>query len=84
VTVETVAAWRDELTAQGLAASTVRATGLGRAAPADAVGAAPLVAQVRCTQVQHDRPTALSDRELSALLARPDPAAIAVVWRKRS
>ena len=39
---------------------------------AAAVGADPLVAQVRCTHVQHERPTALSDRELSALLARPD------------
>ncbi|MFP5379969.1 MAG: tyrosine-type recombinase/integrase, partial [Vicinamibacteria bacterium] len=36
------------------------------------IGADPLVAQVRCTQVQHERPTALSDLELSQLLARPD------------
>jgi len=72
VTVATVAAWRDELAAQGLAASTVaqRVSAVRRLAAA--VGADPLVAQVRCTQVQHDRPTALSDCELSALLARPD------------
>jgi len=31
-----------------------------------------LVAQVRCTHVQPERPSALSDKELSALLARPD------------
>ena len=72
LTVATVAAWRDELAAQGLAASTVaqRVSAVRRLAAA--VGADPLIAQVRCTQVQHDRPTALSDRELSALLARPD------------
>lgn len=72
LTVATVAAWRDELAAQGLAASTVaqRVSAVRRLAAA--VGADPLVAQVSCTQVQHDRPSALSDRELSALLARPD------------
>ena len=71
-TVTSVAAWRDELTAQGLAASTVaqRVSAVRRLAAA--VGADPLVAQVRCTHVQQERPTALSDRELSALLARPD------------
>jgi integrase/recombinase XerD len=31
-----------------------------------------LVQQVRCTQVQHERPRALSDLELAQLLARPD------------
>ncbi len=36
------------------------------------MGADPLIAQVRCTQVQHERPNALSDLELSQLLARPD------------
>ena len=67
-----VAAWRDELTAQGLSASTVaqRVSAVRRLAAA--IGADPLVAQVRCTQVQPERPSALSDRELSALLARPD------------
>jgi integrase/recombinase XerD len=72
ITVAAVTGWRDELTAQGLAASTVaqRVSAVRRLAAA--IGADPLVAQVRCTQVQHDRPTALSDRELSALLARPD------------
>ena len=71
-TVAAVAGWRDELTAQGLAASTVaqRISAVRRLAAA--VGADPLVAQVRCTHVQHERPNALSDRELSALLARPD------------
>ena len=71
-TVTAVAAWRDELTAHGLAASTVaqRVSAVRRLAAA--VGADPLVAQVRCTHVQQERPTALSDRELSALLARPD------------
>ena len=71
-TVRAVAAWRDELTAHGLAASTVaqRVSAVRRLAAA--VGADPLVAQVRCTHVQQERPIALSDRELSALLARPD------------
>jgi len=71
-TVTAVAAWRDELTAQGLAASTVaqRVSAVRRLAAA--TGADPLVAQVRCTHVQQERPTALSDRELSALLDRPD------------
>jgi site-specific recombinase XerD len=39
---------------------------------AAAIGADPLVAQVRCTQVQQEHPSALSDLELSQLLARPD------------
>jgi site-specific recombinase XerD len=39
---------------------------------AAAVGADALVAKVRFTQVQHERPKALSDREFSALLALPD------------
>ena len=71
-TVAAVAGWRDELTTQGMSASTVaqRISAVRRLAAA--VGADPLVAQVRCTHVQHERPTALSDRELSALLARPD------------
>lgn len=67
-TVTAVAAWRDELTAQGLAASTVaqRVSAVRRLAAV--IGADPLVAQVRCTHVQQERPSALSDRELSALL----------------
>ena len=71
-TVTAVAGWRDELAAQGLSASTVaqRVSAVRRLAAA--IGADPLVAQVRCTHVQHERPAALSDRELSALLARPD------------
>jgi len=71
-TVAAVTVWRDELAAQGLAASTVaqRVSAVRRLAAA--LGADPLVAQVRCTQIQNERPTALSDRELSALLARPD------------
>ena len=67
-----VAAWRDELAAQGLAPSSVaqRVSAVRRLAAA--IGADALVQQVRCTQVQHERPRALSDLELSRLLARPD------------
>ena len=71
-TLAAVAGWRDELTAQGLAPTSVaqRVSAVRRLAAA--IGADPLVAQVRCTHVQPQRPSALSDRELSALLARPD------------
>jgi integrase/recombinase XerD len=71
-TVAAVAAWRDQLQAQGLAASSVaqRVSAVRRLAAA--ISADPLVQQVRCTQVQHERPRALSDLELSQLLARPD------------
>lgn len=71
-TLAAVAGWRDELAAQGLAPSTVaqRVSAVRRLAAA--IGADPLVAQVRCTHVQQERPSALSDRELAALLARPD------------
>jgi integrase/recombinase XerD len=71
-TVSSVAAWRDHLQAQGLAASSVaqRVSAVRRLAAA--IGADPLVARVRCTQVQHQRPSALSDLQLSQLLARPD------------
>ena len=71
-TLAAVAGWRDELTAQGLAPTSVaqRVSAVRRLAAA--IGADPLVAQVRCTHVQPHRPSALSDRELSALLARPD------------
>jgi integrase/recombinase XerD len=71
-TVASVATWRDELTAQGLAPSSVaqRVSAVRRLAAA--IGADPLVAQVRCAQVQHERPNALSDLELSQLLAGPD------------
>jgi integrase/recombinase XerD len=71
-TVEALAAWRDHLQAQGLAASSVaqRVSAVRRLGAA--IGADPLVARVRCTQVQQERPSALSDVELSQLLARPD------------
>lgn len=71
-TVTAVAAWRDQLQGQGLAPSSVaqRVSAVRRLAAA--IGADPLVARVRCTQVQQVRPSALSDLELSALLARPD------------
>jgi len=71
-TVAAVAAWRDALQAQGLAPSSVaqRVSAVRRLAAA--IGADPLVARVRCTQVQQERPRALSDLELSRLLARPD------------
>jgi site-specific recombinase XerD len=71
-TLAAVAAWRDELAAQGLAPSSVaqRVSAVRRLAAA--IGADALVQQVRCTQIQHERPRALSDLELSRLLARPD------------
>jgi site-specific recombinase XerD len=71
-TVAAVAAWRDDLRAQGLAPSSVaqRVSAVRRLAAA--VGADPLVARVRCTQVQQERPSALSDLELSGLLKQPD------------
>jgi len=71
-TVAGVAAWRDELHATGVGAELValRVSTVRRLVAA--VGADPLVAHVRCTQIQHERPPALSDRELSALLPRPD------------
>lgn len=71
-TLAAVAGWRDELTAQGLAPTSVaqRVSAVRRLAAA--LAADPVVAQVHCTHVQPQRPSALSDRELSALLARPD------------
>jgi integrase/recombinase XerD len=71
-TVAAVAAWRYQLQAQGLAPSSVaqRVSAVRRLAAA--IGADPLVQGVRCTQVQQERPSALSDLELSQLLARPD------------
>jgi len=71
-TLAAVAAWRDELASQGLAPSSVaqRVSAVRRLAAA--IGADALVQQVRCTQIQHKRPRALSDPELSQLLARPD------------
>jgi integrase/recombinase XerD len=71
-TVAAVAAWRDELQVRGLAPSSVaqRVSAVRRLATA--IGADPLVAGVRCTQVQQERPSALSDLELCGLLARPD------------
>jgi integrase/recombinase XerD len=71
-TLQAVAGWRDELTRQGLAPSSVaqRVSAVRRLAAQ--IGADPLVAQVRCTHVQHERPSPLSDLELSGLLAHPD------------
>jgi integrase/recombinase XerD len=72
MTVATVAAWRDELAAQGLAPSSVaqRVSAVRRLAAT--LGADPLVQRVRCTQVHHDEPRALSDVELERLLRHPD------------
>jgi integrase/recombinase XerD len=72
LTLAAVTAWRDELQAQGLAASTVALRVSAVRSLAMAVGADPLVHQVRCTQVQRQRPRALSGRELARLLAAPD------------
>jgi integrase/recombinase XerD len=71
-TVAAVAAWRDHLQAQGLASSSVAQRVSAVRGLAAAIGADPLVARVRCTQIQQERPSALSDLELSGLLARPD------------
>ena len=72
VTITSVAAWRDELTARGLAPSSItqRVSAVRRLAAA--LGADPLVQQVRCSHVQHDEPRALSDVELDRLLRHPD------------
>jgi site-specific recombinase XerD len=72
VTIASVAAWRDELAARGLAPSSVmqRVSAVRRLAAT--LGADPLVQQVRCTHVQRDEPRALSDAELDRLLRRPD------------
>jgi integrase/recombinase XerD len=71
-TAAAVTAWRDQLHAQGLAPSSVaqRVSAVRRLATA--IGADPLVARVRCTQVQQQRPSALSDLELAHVLASPD------------
>ena len=76
ITVAAVAAWRDELTAQGLAPSSVaqRVSAVRRLAAT--LGADPLVQQVRCTHIQHDKPRALSDVELDRLLRHPDRRAV--------
>ena len=71
-TVGAVAAWRDQLQAQGLAPSSVAQRVCAVRRLAASIGADPLVAQVRCSQVQQERPKALSDLELSTLLTRPD------------
>jgi site-specific recombinase XerD len=72
VTITSVAAWRDELAAQGLAPSSVtQRVSAGRRLAATP-GADPLVQQVRCSHVQHDEPRALSDAELDRLLRQPD------------
>jgi integrase/recombinase XerD len=72
ITITSVAAWRDELTARGLAPSSVtqRVSAVRRLAAT--LGADPLVQQVRCTHVQRDEPRALSDVELERLLRQPD------------
>jgi integrase/recombinase XerD len=72
ITVAAVAAWRDELAAQGLAPSSIaqRVSAVRRLAAT--LGADALVQQVRCTHVQHDKPQALSDVELERLLRQPD------------
>jgi integrase/recombinase XerD len=72
VTIASVAAWRDELSAQGLAPSSVaqRVSAVRRLAAT--LGADPLVQQVRCTHVQRGEPRALSDVELDRLLRQPD------------
>ena len=72
VTIASVAAWRDELAARGLSPSSVtqRVSVVRRLAAA--LGADPLVQQVRCTHVQQEEPRALSDAELDRLLGRPD------------
>lgn len=72
ITIASVAAWRDALTTQGLAPSSVaqRVSAVRRLAAA--LGADPLVQQVRCTHVQHEKPRALSDVELERLLRQPD------------
>jgi site-specific recombinase XerD len=76
LTLAAVTAWRDELHAQGLAASTVALRVSAVRGLATAVGADPLVHQVRCTHVQPQRPKALSTRELARLLAAPDPRTV--------
>ena len=72
VTIASVAAWRDELTAQGLVPSSItqRVSAVRRLAAT--LGADPLVQQVRCTHGQRDEPRALSDVELERLLRQPD------------
>jgi integrase len=69
LTVAAVAAWAT--TSRPEVSHRARTARLRRRHAA-CIGADPLVAHVRCSQVQHERPKALSDRELSQLLARPD------------
>jgi integrase/recombinase XerD len=73
LTLAAVTAWRHDLQAQGLAASTVAQRVSAVRSLATALGADPLVHHVRCTHVQPQRPKALSTRELARLLAAPDP-----------
>jgi len=61
--VAAVAGWRDELTAQGLAPSAVAQRVSAVRQLAAAIGADSLVAQVRCTHVQQERPTAQGGRD---------------------
>ena len=76
LTLAAVTAWRDELHAQGLAASTIAQRVSAVRGLATAIGADPLVHRVRCTHVQPQRPKALSHRELARLLAAPDPRTV--------
>jgi site-specific recombinase XerD len=62
VTVAAVAAWRDQLQAAGLAPSSVAQRVCAVRRLGASIGADPLVARVRCAQVQQERPRALSDR----------------------
>ncbi|MEO8967650.1 MAG: tyrosine-type recombinase/integrase [Solirubrobacteraceae bacterium] len=71
-TVAATAAWRDHLHEQGLAPSSVAQRVCAVRRLAGAIDADLLVQRVRCTQVEQDRPRALSDLELTNLLGRPD------------
>jgi site-specific recombinase XerD len=71
-TVAAVAAWRDHLQAHGLAPSSVAQRVSAVRGLAAAVGADPLVALVRCSALRPHCRSALSELELSGLLARPD------------
>jgi site-specific recombinase XerC len=71
-TVGAVAAWCDHLQAHGLAPSSVAQRVSAVRGLAAAVGADPLVAQARCSEVQPHCRSALSELELSGLLAGPD------------
>ena len=71
-TVAAVAAWRDHLVARGLAPASVAQRVCAVRGLAAALGSDVLVQRVRCPGAERERPRALSDLELSNLLARPD------------